>query len=94
MNQKLVRVLDFNQILKALDQCVTSMGIHQIARALKLRTRQIGSILKYGADPLVVNRICPASVVDIGEREVHEHVANGCGIKDARIIECGKRHDQ
>ena len=70
------------------------MGIHQIARALKLSTRQIGSILKHGTDPLVVNRICPASVVDIGEREVHEHVANGCGIKDTRIIECGKRHDQ
>jgi hypothetical protein len=47
------------------------MSIHEISSALKLRTRQVWTILKHSPNPFLVNRVAPTRGVQIGERQMH-----------------------
>src|SRR5262249_37907318 len=82
-----VRQLEhIDELLEIGHDRVAHVRIHQIARSLELRARQIPSILENGPDPLLMHCVGPLGAVEVRNCKLHEEVAERCGIEN-RCVE-------
>lgn len=72
------------------NNAIPDMSVHQIAGSLKLLQRQIRTVFKNTSHPFFVDRIRPFGAVQVGDREMHEQVAQRSRIEDARVIQNGE----
>ncbi len=56
-----------------------------LARTLQLLSSQIGALLQYVANPLVVDLVRPLRAEQVGERQMHEQVTQWSRIEHAGV---------
>lgn len=69
-----------DQVLVSGNKAVAQLGVHQLARTFQLLSSQIGPMLQYVTNPLVVDPVRPLRAEQIGERQMHEQVGGTGGI--------------
>jgi len=74
-----------DQVLVSADKAVPHMGVHQLPRTFQLLSSQIGPLLQYAANPLVVDLVRPLRAEQVGERQMHEQVTQWSRIEHAGV---------
>jgi hypothetical protein len=86
-----VRQIDgWDQMLKAGDQAVADVGVHQRPSPLQVSGFQVWPLLQDVALPLVVDHLRPPRPVEVGQREAHQEVAQRSRVEHACVVDDGE----